>query len=250
MIRIMFFLLFLNFNLLAQEQVVNGLVESDLGVLDGVLVVNRINKENTYTSLGGKFEIKAKINDVLVFSSPKIEPLEIRLNGNSFRQIPLKIQVRVKTSELAEIKILEISAKKLGVVDKNVKTYTPAERKLYTAGVFKWYSPILIAFGGMDLDGMINAISGRTAMLKKELKTERYLMNVDKLKSTFPEDFYINTLNLPSIYVQGFLVYASENPKVAQCLKDKNSNALRFALIDLAFHYKELISPENNIFEK
>jgi hypothetical protein len=57
-------------------------------------------------------------------------------------------------------------------------------------------------------------------------------------------------LSLPSINVPGFLVYASENPKVAQCLKDKNKDALRFALIDLAFQYKEIIKLENSTFEK
>jgi hypothetical protein len=250
MLRIILFLSLLNFSLFAQENVINGVVESDLGVHDGVLVVNRTNKKNTVTVNGGQFVIEAATNDVLVFSSPKIDPLEIRLNTNSFRQNPLKIKVRVKPSELAEIKIVDISAKKLGVVDKNVKTYTPAERKLRTAEKFKWYSPLLIPFGGMSVDGLINQISGRTNRLKKEVVIERNEMNLEKLKNSFTEDFFTDTLSLPSNYIQGFLVYASENPKVAQSLKDKNKDALRFILIDLAFQYKELISSENNIFEK
>ncbi|WP_136668550.1 hypothetical protein [Flavobacterium sp. H122] len=250
MLRIVLFLMFLNFNLYSQNQKINGIVESDLGVHDGVLVVNRTNKQNTFTSNGGQFVIEADPDDVLVFSSPKTEPLEIRLNSNSFRQNPLKIKVRVKPSELAEIKIVDISAKRLGVVDNSVKTYTPAERKLRTAGTFKWYSPLLIPFGGMSVDGLINQISGRTSRLKKEAKIERNEFNLAKLKTTFPEDFYISTLSIPPDYIEGFLVYASENPKVVQCLKEKNKNVLRFALTDLAFQYKELISTEINTFEK
>lgn len=251
MLRIIFLLFLFSCDLFAQEQqIISGVVASDLGVLDGVIVVNRTNKENTTTAQGGKFVIKAKINDVLVFSSVKIEPLEIRLNSNSFRQNPLMIKIKVKPSELAEIKIYEISAKKLGIVDKNVKTYTPAERKLRTAEQFKWYSPLLIPFGGMSVDGLINQISGRTNMLKKELVNERHEMNLQQLKNLFDENFFINTLSLPPDYVQGFLVYASENPKVTQWLKGKNRDALRFALIDLAFQYKELIKIENTTFEK
>lgn len=249
MTRILLLLLLFKFNLYSQN-IINGYVESDLGFHDGILVVNRTNKQNTVTANGGRFVIEANVNDVIVFSSPKIEPLEIRLNSNSFRQNPLKIKIKAKINELEEIKIVELSAKKLGIVDKDVKTYTPAERKLSEAGTFKWYSPLLIPFGGMSLSGMINQISGRTARLKKELKVERNEMNLVKLKTAFPEDFYTNTLSIPVDYIDGFLVYASENPKVAQSLKNKNKSVLRFVLIDLAFQFKEDINMESNTFEK
>ncbi|WP_428224326.1 hypothetical protein [Flavobacterium sp.] len=226
----------------AQNKIV-GKINSELGELDGILVVNRSLKIQTVSKNGGYFELEAYPNDVIVFTAQKIEPLEIRLNSNSFLQNPLYVRVRVKANELAEIKVASISAKRLGIVG-DVKTYTPAERRLRTAEKFKWYSPLLIPFGGISVDGVINSISGRTAMLKKEVQVERFEMNNAKLRTLFSEDFYTTTLAMPAEYIDGFLVYVSENPKVIQNLKAKNTGALRFLLIEMAFKYKEMITQE------
>ena len=101
----------------------------------------------------------------------------------------------------------------LGIVPANQRTYTPAERKLAAAGDFKWYSPLLIPLGGMSVDGLINSISGRTSMLKKELVVERKEMLQTKTSDYFDRKYFVETLNIPDEYVDGFLFYIVENEK-------------------------------------
>jgi hypothetical protein len=54
-----------------------------------------------------------------------------------------------------------ITAESLGIIPYGQKKYTPAERKLYTAT------------SGGGIDGLLNTISGRKAMLKKKSLSKR-----------------------------------------------------------------------------
>ena len=93
----------------------------------------------------------------------------------------------------------------------------------------------------MDVDGMINSISGRTAMLKKELvveKKERLLAYLDDL---FKADFFINSLKIPTEYVKGFQYYCVEDNAFRTVLKSKNKIKIEYALIELAKKYNEII---------
>ncbi|MDI9308634.1 MAG: hypothetical protein QM535_00350 [Limnohabitans sp.] len=202
----------------------------------GVIIVNQSTKESTTTDEKGEFTIKATSKDVLTIASPTIEGIEIVLNDNSFRQNPLKIQVVLKARLLEEVVVRNINAKSLGIIQKNVKEYTPAERKLYTAtGGGNLYG----LNTSVSLDGILNQISGRTAMLKKELKVEGYETNNKKLSDLFPDQFYIETLKLSKENVDGFVVFASENDVIIDALKEKNVSRLKFKLIELAIVYKE-----------
>ncbi|QYS92359.1 hypothetical protein JJC04_07740 [Flavobacterium covae] len=224
------------------KTILEGTIVSDLGVLESILVVNQTTKKITQTMAGGQFRIEAMLGDILLFTSSNIEPLEIKLNKNSFIQTPLIIKVKVKSIEIKEVLVKTLSAKDLRIINSEVKSYTPAERKLLEAGTFKWYSPLLIPLGGMSITGLINKISGRTALLKKELKIEQNEINRKQLKSIFSKDFYEKVLKIPDDYLEGFLIYCSENPNVIEKIKAKNYGDLRFTLIDLTFKYKEIIA--------
>lgn len=218
------------------QSVLRGKVIDGAQNLVGITVVNQSTKENTITDGKGEFLIKATSKDVLTIASSSIEGIEIVLNENSFRQNPLKIQVVLKARLLEEVMVKKIDAKSLGIIKGNVKEYTPAERKLYTAtGGGNLYG----LNTSVSLDGVLNQISGRTAMLKKELKVEGYEKNNKKLADLLPDQFYLETLKLSKENVDGFLVFASESDVIIETLKEKNVNQLKFKLIELAIVYKE-----------
>ena len=221
----------------AQQDLKGKVVVDDMPV-EGVLIVNYKTKQNTVTNELGEFVIKASPNDIITIASPKIEGVDVRLFEHSFHQVPLLIRVKWKAKQLDEVKVENITTKTVGI-PQPVRTYTPAERKLKTAGDLKWYSPLLIPVGGMSVDGLLNKISGRTAMLKKELQLEKYETNYKKLKQIFPNDFYIDTLKIDSEYVEGFLIYASENPKIISIMLTKNQPQLKFALMELSVKFME-----------
>lgn len=152
-------------------------------------------------------------------------------------------------TELEEVAIINyknINAVALGIVPANQRTYTPAERKLAAAGDFKWYSPLLIPLGGMSVDGLINSISGRTTMLKKELVVERKELLQAKTSDYFERKYFIETLKIPDEYVDGFLFYIVENEKFVNAMKDKNKTMATFVLSELVVEYLKLKKQETS----
>lgn len=244
--KIKLLLLFLLVQNAFSQTILKGKIISDIANLEGIYVVNASSKTNTITNSEGDFSIEAKSNDVLIVSSLSIEGLEIRLNDNSFKQNPLIIKVKAKINQLDEIEVNKVTTKSLGIVSKNVKEYTPAERKLRTAEKFKWYSPLLIPFGGMSVDGLINQISGRTKMLKKGVVIEKKEKELEKLDLWFDKEFYIKTLKIPDDYVDGFKLFALEDFDLLNSITSKNKTLATFLLGEIAVKYKSLTFPEKN----
>jgi hypothetical protein len=156
--------------------------------------------------------------------------------------IPLKIQ----NTNLHEVEINQfkkINSKSLGLIPKNQKVYTPAERKLKTAGELHWYSPLLIPLGGMDIDGFLNAINGRTKQLKKEVEVEKKEFALKKLEDYFEDSFYTKELKIPADKVNGFKFYLVDDLTFMQALDNKNKNLTKFLVVEIAEEYKK-INPE------
>lgn len=77
------------------------------------------------------------------------------------------IKMTPKPGQLDEVVITKyrnINALDLGVLSKPAKEYTPAERRLKAASS---YDLTVGTYNSVSLDAIINSISGRTAMLKK-----------------------------------------------------------------------------------
>lgn len=205
-----------------------GKVISDINDVKDIIVFNFTTKKDTLTDSSGLFTIEAKAGDRLIISSPKLEGLEIVLNENSFRMNPLIIEVKSKANELAEIQISRITAKSLGIIGKDVKEYTVAERRLRTTTT------------GGPVGMIYNLISGQKNMLKKIVEVEKYETNHEKLLRLLTEDFFLTTLKIAKENLNGFLIFASEDMTIAKLLKDKNYGNLKFKLVELTFKYKEI----------
>ncbi|MES2811887.1 MAG: hypothetical protein V4670_05385 [Bacteroidota bacterium] len=240
--KVVFFLFFIQS--IFSQSFLKGKVIADANP-DGIMVVNYSTKVSTVTENGGFFTIEAKIGDKLVITSNRIEGVEIKLDSYSFKKEMLYIRVKSKVNQLEEVQIKSITAKSLGVVSGKIKEYTPAERKLRTAEKFKWFSPLLIPFGGMSVDGLINQISGRTNMLKKELQVEHKEKLIEKIDAMFEEPFYVETLKIQPGYIKGFQLYSLDYPKFVEAVKDNNRFLATFLFGEIATEYKSLILLEN-----
>lgn len=224
------------------QEILKGKIVSD-GYAGNIFIANITSKGNTQTNDEGFFEIEAKNGDQIIVTANSIEPLTITLNLNSFKQKPLIIYVKMKTRYLQEVQVKNISAKSLGVVD-NVKEYTPVERKIRTAGKFKWYSPLLIPFGGMSVDGLLNTINGKVKRLRKELAIERKEFLLQKLDNMYPDNFYTDTLLIEQKYIRGFKIYSIEVEDLINAINTNNVIMTSFILGELANEYKTEILKE------
>ena len=238
-----FFFIFPMFIFSQNDTLIKGKVVSESNSLEGIHIFNISQKTGEITDARGYFNIKVKISDTLQFSAVHLKATQYIIKQNDLKEELIFVQMKSLISELDEItltKYKNINAVSLGIVPANQRTYTPAERKLYTAGGFKWYSPLLIPLGGMSVDGMINAISGRAAMLEKELVIEKKEMLQAKTSDYFERTYFTETLNIPQEYVEGFLFYIAENLRYAQAMKDKNKTMATFILSELAVEFIQL----------
>ena len=222
------------------EKLIHGKIIAESGNVEGVTVINLVNEKSTASNSNGDFYILAKADDLLVFSSVNLEYFRRIIEENDLKSEVLIIKMTSKTTELKEVvvnKHPEINAVSLGISPKGIKHYTPAERKLATASSMK--------MNPMGLDPLINLISGRTAMLKKELEVENKERLLAKIGTLFDDDYYIKTLKIPANYIKGFQYYCIENTNFVMALKSKNKTMTKFLIVPLAEKYIEIISDEN-----
>jgi hypothetical protein len=222
------------------DTLIKGKIVSEIKDLEGVHVINVTKISGTVSDNEGYFYIKAKVSDTLMFSAVFLERKKYVITAEDIKNKLALIPIAPSTEYLKEVVVTEypnINAVALGIVPKGQKTYTPAERKLAAAGNFKWYSPLLIPLGGMSVDGLINQISGRKAMLKKELLVERKELLQEKTLNYFDEEYFIKTLHIPEDYVDGFVYYIADNVPYSNAMKNKNKTQATFILSQLAVEF-------------
>lgn len=239
MIKIVY--LFLAFNAMqiaAQERPriqINGKVSADFMDLENIYVINKITNQLTKTNQQGFFKIEAMANDTLLFSGSQFLELKIRVTQNDLEQNIFIVKLKQAINQLDEVIVQSnINAVSLGIIPKGQKTYTPAERKYATAS-----SPKM---NPMGLDPLLNRISGRTKMLKKDLAVEKKESYLRKIEYLFSDDYFIYTLKIPSNYIKGFEYYIIENQEFVKILESNNTALSAFFIGDLAIKYKEIIA--------
>ena len=220
-----------------------GKITSQIKELNEVYVTNLRSESNTVTDENGNFSMFVILGDTLQFSGLQVITKKAVIDENEIIKKLFVITLHAKVISLDEVEMKtypNINAVSLGILLKQPKKYTPAERRLKTAGEIHWYSPLLIPLGGMPVDGLINSISGRTTMLKKELTIERKEKLLEKIENLFPVAYFTDNLKIPKESVRGFWYYAIEDPKLTDALYAKNKIMARFIFSDLAITYLEL----------
>lgn len=241
---IVYFLLLMPVIVLSQNDVtkiIKAKIISKAHDLESIYIINLRTEKDFSADSQGNFTIKASVGDTIMFSGVQIIGKKIQIKEEDFSKDLLFVNLEPMLNKLDEVVIVrydDLDAFKLGIISKPAKKYTPAERKLYTA---KGTNQI-----GLDtrlsLDGIINAFSGRTAMLKKELEIEKKELVLKLLEETFEVGYFTNKLNIPTDYVKGFMYYLAENQIIKTLLDQKNNTLLMFRMSELATKYIEIIN--------
>ncbi len=227
--------------------VLKGMVMVQDEVLEGVDVVNKKTKEATRTNAQGNFSILAAVGDTLVFTGLQIKDIYKPVQEQQFFQGFISVQAVLRSYQLKEVVVQNgINARALGIIPKGQKTYSPAERKLYTAtDLNASLNAGSMAGGSVSADPLLNWISGRTKMLKKQLHAEQKEFYILQIENWFAKEYFIIKLQIPTLYVKGFEYYCIENDSFVAALTSKNVALATFLIRDLALQYKEIIASEN-----
>lgn len=215
------------------KEILGQIFEQSTSV-EGVNIINNETQVTAVSDASGMFSIVAKEGDVLVFSSVNLEPFKRRIAIEDLKSNLLQIKMVAKEIELKEVVVNEnanINAENLGIIPAGQKKYTPAERKVYTAT-------------STPGDALLNAISGRTSMLKKEVQVEKKEALFRKIEYLFDEKYYTERLKISVEDIKGFQLYCIEDSEFAVSLNSKNKTMSMFLITELAGKYLKILENE------
>ena len=222
------------------DSIIKGKIIVETNDNEGITIVNISNKINTISGNGGYFKIKAKINDTIMFSAIHLVGKKHIITKKDFGKDLLFIKLDIYTRHIKEIMVTnadDITAESLGLVPKGQKKYTPAERRVKTAGDFNGQFGLNTAF---SIDPLLNAISGRTKQLKAELEVERKEFLQYKINANFDSELIMNQFHIPEEYVSGFVFYIVEDEELKAAAKAKNKTLISFRMSALAVDFLKL----------
>ena len=205
----------------AQDVILKGLVLNDTIDKSALNVVNITLKKGSITNTKGEFTIPVRVNDTINISAVQYESRQFVVNQTMFSRGKISLYLTPKITELDEVYISNIEL--TGDIFKDVKstklepvvtsatlglpqnahpTFTPEERRFYSAT------------GGAGAFGsLLNAISGRTKMLRKHLEVSILQAKVYSVRDTFSDSLYMRELNIPQELIEDFVYYIFEDEK-------------------------------------
>ena len=249
-------------DLMAQDfsKTLEGKVYSDDGDVAATHVLNTTTKKAAITDINGFFSIAVSLNDTLVFSAVQYKRKEIVVNASVLESKFLSIPLEESNIALDEVIVMPynltgelgrdmrnmdvepvVSASSLGLPNAHVKPLMQSERMLREASM----GPLSIGMlTSIPFNPIINAISGRTKMLKKRVARDIKYNKSQQLRTEFADSLFVLQLKIPLEKINDFLYF---------CEVDDNFNATvdskdLFAIWDFIKH-KSLIYRKNNGME-
>ncbi|WP_128762546.1 hypothetical protein [Leeuwenhoekiella aestuarii] len=231
-------ILFLNcsFGLQAQETVMlEGRIVNDSIAHEYLHILNLTLQKGTITTESGNFTIPVRVNDTLYISALQFKHKELVITPAIYSRKYIEIALETEVTELADVNISDVALSGRLGDDMNKpkleKPFDPAEAGLpvYTGPVLtseerKLYTATHSGGGIIPVDAVINAISGRTAYLKKIVKVSNMEIKVQEARNLVADSTYIKQLEIPARFIDDFVHYvymdntanlavaASENP--------------------------------------
>ena len=225
----------------AQErEEIRGRVFQNDSILENVLLQNLTSKRSTLTNSEGYFSIKASAGDTLLFSRIGAVDLIKILNNADVESELVQVRMKELINELEEVNIRnnpEINAVSLGIIPKEIKQLTTNERRLHTAGDFKWIHLLSLLGGSLKVDPILNAINGRTKKLKRNILIEQKLKNIAVLEgySTYLQE----EMDLSQEEAQRIISLAGEEESAQLVIDSNNPERIKIYLIDTWLKYKQ-----------
>ena len=226
--RLLIFFLFSSvyvFAQLGEPKRLEGKVYSDDGDVAATHVLNLTSQRATITDENGFFTIPVQMLDTLEFSAiqykKKIVVVSTAILDSKFISVGLEDALTeldevtvtpysLSGNLLADLSTLDldpiVTASTLGLPNAYVKIPTKAERELSAATA----SPV------MSFDPLINAITGRTKMLKKRVERNKLYDRTERVREFYEDSVYLKQLLIPIDKIDDFLYYCEVDPRFQQ----------------------------------
>ena len=226
----------------AQERIpVEGNVSFEGGTLEDVHIQNLTSMQFSISTGTGNFRISVASGDTLIFSHVSMKDLIRIVEQKEITSGEMAVIMLQDDTELKEVVIeddQDIDVVSLGIISERKERLSVNERRLETAGDFKWYHLFGLLGGSLQVDPILNAINGRTKALKKNIKTEQRMALIQVLDGKYM-DYMKENFQAPEGEIQQFLDHLVEQESLDPVLNSGNEDQMKFYLMDQWFRYRE-----------
>lgn len=182
-----------------------------------VHVVNLSSEAATITTEEGFFQLPVREGDTLLISAIRYQRKTLRVTRQILEASLLEIPMEPFVNELDEVVLWPynlsgdldrdlsnvpveepVTAHSLGLPNASAKRRTQAERQLIEATT---------GSGLIPLNPFLNALSGRTRMLKKRLARDRAYALTEEVRSRYPDSLFAGELGIPVVRIPDFMYF-------------------------------------------
>ena len=222
-------------SVMAQRQSFSGKVIVGDASLPNIFVINQATGAETKTDNNGLFTIQARSGDILAIYSDRTDTREFELRKKWFNEQPYTFEVKLKTTELAEVVVDDkINSKKLGVTTGDEKTFTPAQRRKRANRTVTTNQGV-----SLSVDAMANKVNGRTKIINQNVNTEDKVIAIDNFKNMYSPEEAETEFGIPADQAEAFAYFIVEDPDCLQALRANNRTKAKPNLQRLAKVYLE-----------
>ncbi|WP_318309811.1 carboxypeptidase-like regulatory domain-containing protein [Flagellimonas crocea] len=210
----------------AQEdegKVLQGRVVSTDKDVVGVVVQNLTTRDAVITDMDGNFAIRVRLQDTLVFSAVHFLKKTITVTPSLYQSNFVEVPMEEFVNQLREVVVSpydltgdlskdidrvtlekDVSAEALNLPNAHSKIPTQSERRLQQATAGKFNMGMILS---PPLDPIINAITGRTKMLKKRVKIEGEYAKTQEIQEFYGDSLLVTTLKIPMEKMEDFMYF-------------------------------------------
>lgn len=218
----------------SQQIILEGKIGTTEDVdIEGINVYNLTTNKGTVTDAIGKFQISVSLHDSLSISAVHIQDKKIIIGEEQLKTKKIIINLSEKMNELSTVTIHRpltgyigsdaniipvqesITATSLGLPNADLPQLSKTRRQLYAA-----------SSGPVDM--LVNALSGRTKMLKRQLELEKIHVLTLALLDKFPETYFTDALKIDKLKVYSFIFFCEDDPEYQVVMKQNSMRIIEF----------------------
>ena len=193
-----------------------GVVSSKNGDVAATHVLNITTQKATITDINGYFNLQVSIKDSIEISAVHFKKKIIVITKEILESKLLRIPLEEAITKLEEVVVMPyslsgdiskdlnnldtepvVTASTLGLPNAYVKIKSKAEKELYAATA----NPIT------SLDPLINAITGRTKMLKERVKRNKEYERTQRVRAFYKDSLFLTELKIPLEKIEDFMYF-------------------------------------------
>lgn len=230
----MVFVIFLSHNAFSQNFILEGRVTTTKDIdVEGINIFNLTTSKGTITDEDGAFWISVSLKDTLSISALHIQKTTLIIEEAQLIDKKIIIELNEKMNELSTVTIRRpltgylssdaniipvqksVTASSVRLPNADLKKLPKTERLLYTAN-------------STPVDALLNMISGRTKMLKKQIEMERKTQLSQTLLDKFPETYFTSVLQIDRFKIYSFVFFCEDDPDYKNVMKSNNEEIRNF----------------------